>query len=510
MNDLENISDDVLRKLSTNDLRFLSENKLEQISTQGLQILQQGIQPTPLDVPTPQNLAIQPPGFVAQQPERTMSDVALGVGETALSTLTGIPAAVIGQFGALPTALSPENYGTTEGAQRAMQRAGEIAGGLTYQPRTVAGQEYTGQVADIAQQSGIAGLAGMGNIGRGLPKATQVTSQKPGVTAQTLGLTTGTGGEAISQAYKAGQGKNKAFLANLRGEVPVETVLQDAKQALATMKANRSAQYVANKEGWASDSTPIDFKPVEQAMKDFEDSLKVGKQWKIGKKELAKVKEVKKVVSDWKKAPLLHNTIGLDALKQRIDAIYPEATESRAQIVVDGMRNKVKDLIVSQRPDYADAMQDYEVMTTTIKDIESALSLGNRASKDTALRKLQSLTRNNVATNYGGRLDLANELERQGGVNLMPSVAGQALNPITPRGLAGQIGGVGGLFSVLSGLVNPANVAGLTLASPRIMGEASYRVGQASGLIPRTRIPYNQASTAGLIGSMLADEQEQQ
>ena len=43
---------------------------------------------------------------------------------------------------------------------------------------------------------------------------------------------------------------------------------------------------------------------------------------------------------------------------------------------------------------------DLKDLKEAIKEIEKALSLNNRASADTAMRKLQSLTRNNVYTNY--------------------------------------------------------------------------------------------------------------
>jgi len=314
-------------------------------------------------------------------------------------------------------------------------------------------------------------------------------------------VSVGTGAEALSQAYKAGkEGGTRAnvFKENLRGEVPVELVLKDAKSALEQMKANKSAEYVANRAGWAVDTTKLDFAPIEQSFKTLEDSLKQGGKWKIGKDEINKVNEVKRVSNDWKKSPTLHTTVGLDALKQRIDAIYPDSPkQNQAQRVISQASKSVKDAIIKQAPDYETAMKDYESMSSTIKDIESALSLGNKASKDTALRKLQSLTRNNVQTNYGGRLDMVNQLEEVGGANIMPSVSGQALSAKMPRGLAGQLGGIGG---GLAAYANPMYLATLPFMSPRLMGEASYAAGKASNYMPTIpRIPYNQLPYLGLL-----------
>ena len=92
------------------------------------------------------------------------------------------------------------------------------------------------------------------------------------------------------------------------------------------------------------------------------------------------------------------------------------------------------------------------------------------------MRKLQSLMRNNVNTNYGQRLKLAQELESAGGRQMMPALAGQALNELTPRGLqrastiptALLAGATGGL---------PAAATSMLASSPRVMGEAAFATG---------------------------------
>lgn len=430
----------------------------------------------------------------ADQPQvqTTLGEKAIGAGEAALSTLTGIPASIAGAYRALPTLIR-------QGQKPADQQFTKTTQEFTYKPRTELGQEYAGNVGDVFQQSGIQGLIGMPTKGATVPK---IPSSKTGIASNFLGFTTGTGGEAISQAYKTGKSggeKGRVFIENLRTDAPIDTVLSDAKQALQTMKANKSADYVASKAGWAADTTKLDFAPIEQAFFNLEDSLKVKGKWKIGADEVKKVNEVSSVIKDWKKSPSLHNTVGLDALKQRIDAIYPDSPkQSQAQRVITGASNSVKDTIIRQAPDYAEAMKDYEIMSTTIKDIESALSLGSKASKDTALRKLQSLTRNNVQTNYGGRLDMARQLEQVGGENIMPAVAGQALSSIIPRGLAGQTGaGLAGIAAYF----NPYTLTALPLTMPRLVGESAYKAGQASRLLPSLpRINYGATPLPSLLG----------
>lgn len=443
-----------------------------------------------------------------KQPEqpRTFGERAIGAGEAALSTLSSLPASVLG-VGGLAVPL-PKGYekqwkklNPNEKFSGAEQRILRGQQALTYAPRTEVGSEYAQNINDLIQSSGVQGLIGMPVPGKTLPK---VPSGKPGVTSNILGFTTGTGAESISQAYKAGKAggeKGRVFIENLRQEVPVDLVLQDAKAALSEMKANKSADYVANKQGWAADTTRLDFAPIEQSFKSLEDSLKEGGKWKIGKDEVAKVGEVRQVINEWKKTPSLHTTVGLDALKQRIDAIYPDSPkQSQAQRVITGTSNSVKKSITDQAPDYANAMKDYETMSATIRDIESALSLGNKASKDTALRKLQSLTRNNVQTNYGGRLDMARQLEQAGGENIMPAVAGQSLSALLPRGLVGQGVGAGGVLGAIGGALNPQVLLGLPVASPRVVGESAYKLGQASNYLPPVpKIPLRQAPYSSLL-----------
>ncbi len=83
-----------------------------------------------------------------QQPERSLADKAIGVGEAALSTLTGMTGGAVGGivgtglgvYGDLTNNLTPEQ------AQALMA---EEAARWTYQPRTDAGQEYVKNVGEV-------------------------------------------------------------------------------------------------------------------------------------------------------------------------------------------------------------------------------------------------------------------------------------------------------------------------------------------------------------------------
>lgn len=369
-----------------------------------------------------------------------------------------------------------------------------IQQGMTYQPRTEAGasganplnaipealnaavehirptastdpSSYGGMAQNalreaIPQALGIAGMKYGPAIGGALKKGAGT------IASEVAGVTTGAGGESLKLAYLAGKNKDPVFISNMRGEVPVEQVLQEAKDGLHTMQDSMADSYRTAKSGWAADQTPLDFKPIDQAFNKLESSLKQNGHSLVGKAEQAKIQEVRETLDEWRDDPSSHTTLGLDALKRRIDAIYPEGfTQKQAQRVITGTRNAVKDTIVKQAPEYAKAMADYEKQMGVIRDIEKSLSLGDKVAKDTAIRKLQSLMRNNVQTGYGQRMALADTLESEGGVNLRPALAGQALNQVAPRGLA----------RISASL---ATLPLLPAYSPRLMGETFYGAGR--------------------------------
>jgi hypothetical protein len=316
-----------------------------------------------------------------------------------------------------------------------------------------------------------------------------------------LGVTTGAGEESIAQALRAGREGNQAFLQNIRGDVSAMDVLDQAKDALANMRATRSQAYrqgiqstMPSAEIMAGKPLPkappkLNFAPITGALDDVVESLKVktptGSQFKIGSAELNKVEELQDVVKTWQKDPSLHTAEGLDALKQRLDALYPDSPmQKQVQRAVTAVRNTVKDTIVAQDKNYAKTMKAYEESLSLEREIERALSLNNRSAADTAIRKLQSLTRNNANTNYGYRMELARALQNQGGEDLMPALAGQALSSFTPRGLAGQGAALGiGAGGALT--VNPMALAALPLTSPRLVGMGAYGLGRATRDIPK-------------------------
>ena len=298
-----------------------------------------------------------------------------------------------------------------------------------------------------------------------------------------LGFTTGTGGEAIGEAFKAGAiggRQGEAFTSQLRGNAPVSDVITSAKAGLTNLRKDRSEAYRQGMAGVTSDPTVLNFDQIDAAVQNVKD-----RGYFKGKEKNPKAAEawddINKAITEWKKddPTQFHTPEGIDALKQRIGNIrdaLPFGTPARN--AADEVYRTIRGEITKQAPSYGNVMKDYEEASDLINQLEQSLSLGKKAQADTTIRKLQSILRNNANTNYGRRMELGRELEAQGATTMFPQLAGQALSSIAPRGLQG----IGSAMTLgAKALTNPAYIGALGVTSPRVVGEAVYRTGQAVG-----------------------------
>jgi hypothetical protein len=174
---------------------------------------------------------------------------------------------------------------------------------------------------------------------------------------------------------------------------------------------------------------------------------------------------------------------GLDALKQAIGDIRLDTKQgTTARAVADAVYNEVKGQIAKQVPEYAGMMRRYSDASDTINELRKTLSLNEKATADTQLRKLLSTTRNNVNTNYGQRTRLIDELAKYE-PDLPDALHGQALNSNLPRGLASLP--IMGAVSTAAATMNPLPLASIPFSIPHVAGEVAYRGGQAQGALAR-------------------------
>jgi hypothetical protein len=323
-------------------------------------------------------------------------------------------------------------------------------------------------------------------IGGALPGAVKVAGMSgrglKSLGEHILGTTTGTSAEAVKTAFKAGKSGSTEFLKNMRGEVPFDDIVARAKDGLIKMRVERSQAYRSGMVDIKADKSVLDMSPIVKSVREIQSSGNF-KGKVINEKASGTIKEIADKVDDWAKSAAddFHTPEGLDALKQSIGDIR-DSTQfgTPARRAADAVYNSIKDQIKKQAPGYEKVMRDYSVASSELQEIEKALSLGSKASKDTATRKLQSLMRNNANTNYGSRMDLAKVLADKGGANLDNAIAGQAMSSWTPRGLQKLVAGGGAPAMALMG--EPVSGALLAAASsPRLIGEAAYGAGRAIG-----------------------------
>lgn len=385
-----------------------------------------------------------------------------------------------------------ERYGSEEGFKKAVATdpvavmadlSTVLTGGAAVAPRAAAAPLR-------AAASAVDPLA---LAARGTKQAVSAVGQ---AAAPALGMTTGVGSEAIRQAYRAGaEGgqRGQMFVESMRGQAPITDVLDAAKSNLEQMNRAKQAEYRQNMTAIKTDKTVLDFAGIDNSLQKAFDTVSYKGQIK-NESAANKLSEARAKVDAWKQLDPaeFHTPEGLDALKQQVGDILESIPleQKTARLAVGDVYNSIKSEISKQAPTYAKTMKSYADASDQIKEIERALSLGKKASADTALRKLQSIMRNNVNTNYGQRMALAQQLEQAGGKQFIPALAGQALSEMTPRGLqrastvpsAILAGSVAGL---------PAAGASLVASSPRAMGELAYATGRAGrGLLDiEQRIP---------------------
>lgn len=320
-------------------------------------------------------------------------------------------------------------------------------------------------------------------IGGAIPAAGVAIPKIGGAVADVVGgLGTNTGGAPIRAAANAGLQGGKAqstLVNNMRGKVPLTDVVDIAESQLTKLGQQASNNYRSGMLNIKGDKSVLDFGGIDKSLANaFKGVTYKGE---VTDEAGAKVLQaINNEVERWKSLDPteFHTPEGLDALKQKIGSIVESVDplkEKNAKRIANGVYNAVKGEITSQAPTYAKVMKDYSEGMDEINEIRKTLSVGGKSTSDTKLRKLQSVMRNNVNTNYGQREKLVNQLERGSG-DITNAVAGQALNDLTPRGLGKIVAGGAGLAA----LTNPAFIPGLLATSPRLVGEAALKAGQGA------------------------------
>lgn len=304
------------------------------------------------------------------------------------------------------------------------------------------------------------------------------------IAAEGLGALSGVGSQAYKTAYNSavqGGDKLKALAENLRKKVPVTQVVDDALLGLTNMGKDLQAKYRSGMVNIKNDKSVLGFDAINDALIKAEEMGKFRGQI-TNPKVAENISKAQQAVSEWKAlSPAeYHTPEGMDALKKTIGGILEDIPfeQKTARSAVGDIYTAVKQSISKQAPAYDNVMKNYSEGLETAKELKRALSLGEKSSTDSALRRLQSVMRNDVSTNYGNRVDYGNMLEQASGKPIMSELAGQSLSSPLPRGLQKLLPSATGGGAIAA--ANPWLLAALPFQSPRLMGEASILAGKAS------------------------------
>lgn len=294
-----------------------------------------------------------------------------------------------------------------------------------------------------------------------------------------LGVTTGAGSTPMQMAYQAGRTNNPALREHMRGQRPLTEVVDMADNAVGQLTRERGAAYRQGQQALQQNPGPVNFQPVRDAHRVAGDDIHF--QGIVKDAGAADVhNRLGTLINDFMALPPQQRTAeALDALKQALGEVRQQTQPGTlARRTADQVYHSARNEISNQVPSYRDTMRGYADATENLREIRGTLSLGEKAMTDTTLRKLQSTMRNNVNTNYGHRQTLVDQLARHE-PDLPYALAGQALNSVTPRGLAVGGAGIHALYGMAS---NPWQLMALPAASPRAMGEVLHGMGQGSRL----------------------------
>ena len=414
-----------------------------------------------------------------------------------------------------------EKYGTVDGFKKALatdpasvlaDASVLITGGASAVAKTAVSGSRTANVAkgvsNVATKLDPVALVAP-VIGKGVTKT--VGAVAPVVAS----FTSGVGRKSIEKAYESGvEGGSalKQFRDNMKGADP-QLILDDALANLEKLRQKKNADYNAGMKEVSASGSKVMYNRIDYVLSKITreaNKLSDGSMDTINAL-LDKVKQSKEMGYD--------TVMQMDQLKQAIKEIGDASSTNGGKVFAEEVRKSVVKAIEDVAPDYSKVMESYGKAAEQMKELKKTLSVesGGKTNPDTALRKLLSIMRDNVQTNYGRRVTLAEELESIGGNKFINKIAGQDMASLAPKGMLGRIlaggaVGYGAATGALGGLFTPGAIPALALASPRVVGETAQLAGQASRVARKAAqaVPsgtFSQITAAQRITEMAEEEQ---
>lgn len=271
------------------------------------------------------------------------------------------------------------------------------------------------------------------------------------IVSHTLGVATRKGADAVPAAGRAGVEANDMLPAHMSGFAPIEDVQGMATSALDKARQEALAAYSNDAASVAADKRPFDFRPIEAALPDPATARTFDG---IHLTDIPRLRTKLDEITGKAKAsdPTAQTPQRMDELKRAVAALrewnLPRSPERAA---VDRVHAAIEAEIADKAPNYAKAMADHWKAADQLNGVNDSLRVQN---DDAAIRKLQALSRINVATSDGRRATLMDILAHH--------------EPALPYALAGQ---------AMKGSESSGLLALPFLAVPRPVGEGAYRGG---------------------------------
>lgn len=371
-------------------------------------------------------------------------------------------------------------YGNTEAIKQTLSK--DPVGALTDIASALqGGAGLVGKAGKIGKAGQVASKLGnavdpMLLVGKGIEKTGKAIGRPA---SQILGVTTGVGGEPIKKALQGG----KDFTDALRGKIDETDIAKNAMGALGEIKAERGTEYTSKLDEISKISKEIDISPVKGKLDSLLSEYNIARtpegldfsRSTLNRKAVGDIQDIVDTVDLWGSKAGDLTPKGLDILKRKLDDFYSESKNSSK--FVTSLRNQVKDVLVKEVPEYADMTKGYAEVSGTIKEIEKALSLNNRSSLDTQMRKLLTTMKENPEY----RRNLVSKLVEKSGKQIDSQIAGNLMNQWVPSGFLGRSLAAGQTFALIQ-YGDPLLYAALSATSPKIVGEFLNLIGKSAAV----------------------------
>lgn len=180
----------------------------------------------------------------------------------------------------------------------------------------------------------------------------------------------------------------------------------------------------------------------------------------------ARILEMDKLFQEWRERYPNPTAMDMDLLKRSVDAMY--SVDSRARQIVAATKSSLRGEIERAIPGYKQMTQRYHEASNFIEQFESEFSLANK-NPGVAVRKMAIALNQSNDFRKSLTLDL-NEISPGLGDRMTAEMAGHAFSGYMPKGLIGNLGGLGLAGRTLHNPVDPTNLM-IGMTSPRVIGE---------------------------------------